>query len=223
MRVNAKFRVFPRKIVELPKLSMNSKGISPTLVILALFAFLSTAVHAQEPQTERPRKVRYISQAKPQRVDPERTGFGKRSIELNRSDLVNRRESVELAQETFKLINLKRMEKGLPELKWSDELAEVARRHSENMATHGFFSHFGLRGRTVDKRAEELGVRGWTSIGENIAFNQGVPNPSGFAVERWMLSQGHKHNLLDSRWKESGLGVAVTRDGKYFFTQVFLR
>jgi uncharacterized protein YkwD len=37
-----------------------------------------------------------------------------------------------------------------------------------------------------------------------------------------MRSQGHRENLLDTRWKESGIGIAVASDGSYYFTQVFL-
>jgi uncharacterized protein YkwD len=43
-----------------------------------------------------------------------------------------------------------------------------------------------------------------------------------FAVERWMKSPKHRENLLSSRWKESGIGIAVTGNGTYYFTEVFL-
>ena len=90
------------------------------------------------------------------------------------------------------------------------------------MAVYGFLSHIGLNGRLVDRRAADSGIDEWQGIGENIAFNKGFANPTSLAVERWMLSAGHKLNLLDSRWTESGLGIAVTKDGKYFFTQIFI-
>ena len=35
-------------------------------------------------------------------------------------------------------------------------------------------------------------------LGENIAYNFGFDDPGGFAVERWMLSPGHRANILDA-------------------------
>lgn len=127
-----------------------------------------------------------------------------------------------LEKKVFALINEKRAEQNLPPLAWSDEVAKIARSHSQNMANYKFFSHIGLDGTMVSDRADHFGVSKWRAIGENIAFNRGYENPCEFAVERWMLSATHKQNLLDNRWKESGIGVAVTNDGSYYFTQVFL-
>jgi uncharacterized protein YkwD len=74
----------------------------------------------------------------------------------------------------------------------------------------------------VNDRADAGGVHKWKAIGENIAFNQGYKNPIEFAVERWMKSTGHRENILNDRWKESGIGIAITADGAYYFTQVFI-
>ncbi|MEZ5307591.1 MAG: CAP domain-containing protein [Pyrinomonadaceae bacterium] len=146
----------------------------------------------------------------------------RRSIELEKSELSEDADIDMLERETFGLINLKRMEKGLGDLSWNKQLSDLAREHSRNMATNGFFSHYGLNGRTVDLRATDQGIIEWRAIGENIAYSKGVQNPTSFAVERWMLSEGHRRNLLSGFWTETGVGVAVTKDGKYFFTQVFL-
>lgn len=127
-----------------------------------------------------------------------------------------------LEKKVFALINEKRAEQGLPPLEWSDEVAKIARVHSQNMANYKFFGHVGQDGKMVNDRADMLGVSKWRAIGENIAFNRGYENPCEFAVERWMLSASHKQNLLDIRWKESGIGVAIANDGSYYFTQVFM-
>lgn len=124
--------------------------------------------------------------------------------------------------EAFRLINQRRKEAGLVELAWSDEAARVARAHSENMAADGFFGHAGTDGKMVDGRADAIGLKRWRAIGENIAFNVGYANPVRVAVEKWMLSAGHKQNLLNPRWRETGVGIAVTPEGKFYFTQVFL-
>jgi uncharacterized protein YkwD len=128
----------------------------------------------------------------------------------------------ELEKLAFALINQKRAAIGLKELTWSDEVAKIARLHSSNMAEYKFFSHRGLDGLMIGDRADSFGLKKWRAIGENIAFNRGYAKPTEFAVERWMESTGHRENLLDDRWKETGVGIAIASDGSYYFTQVFL-
>jgi uncharacterized protein YkwD len=126
-------------------------------------------------------------------------------------------------KEVFRLINKKRAEKGLPELSWSPEIADMARLHSESMAKNNFFSHSGLDGKQVDGRADIAGIKKWSAIGENIAYNRGYEKPMEIAVEKWLLSPSHRENLLSSNWRETGVGIAVTENGTFYFTQVFLK
>ena len=122
----------------------------------------------------------------------------------------------------FRMLNEKRAEMGLSALMWSDDLERVAQIHSQNMADLKFFGHQGIDGKMVSDRADCLGVGNWRSIGENIAFTRGYSDPIAKAVDLWMDSPSHRHNLLDQNWKESAVGVAVAADGSYYFTQVFL-
>lgn len=122
----------------------------------------------------------------------------------------------------FELINQRRVEAGLSPLTWSDDLAAVARMHSQNMAEFSFFSHRGLDNKLVSDRADLLKIGRWRSIGENIAFNRGYADPVGKAVELWLGSPDHRRNMLDAHWKESAIGVAKAADGSMYFTQVFL-
>jgi len=41
------------------------------------------------------------------------------------------------------------------------------------------------------------------------------------AVNGWMNSPGHRQNILTSYWKNEGIGVAVSSDGKVLATQNF--
>jgi len=125
-------------------------------------------------------------------------------------------------KQAFELINKKRSDAGLEPLVWNDELSELARLHSQDMADQKYFSHRGSDGSMVDDRADKLGIRNWSAIGENIAFERGFDDAANFAVDRWMESPAHKQNLLDKRWKETGMGVAILPDGTFYFTQVFL-
>lgn len=129
----------------------------------------------------------------------------------------------ELERRVFDLINRRRTEAGLHSLIWNENVARIARLHSENMANFAFFSHTGIDGKKVNNRADSLGVKKWHAIGENIAYNRGFKSPLESAVQSWMNSPGHRDNLLKNDWEESGIGVAVKPDGTYYFTQVFLR
>lgn len=140
-------------------------------------------------------------------------------IESTKTSAVNIPDLEKLA---FALINQKRSALGLNELTWSDEAAKVARLHSKNMAENKFFSHRGLDGLMIGDRADSVGLKKWRAIGENIAYNRGYQKPTEFAVECWIKSDGHRENLLNVSWKETGVGIAIAGDGSYYFTQVFL-
>jgi len=123
----------------------------------------------------------------------------------------------------FDMINQKRVEAGLKPVVWSDKLEAIARSHSADMANQDYFAHRSLAGKMVSDRADDAHLGGWRSIGENIAVNRGYDDPIAKAVEGWMNSPSHKHNLLTDSWKESAVGVAVSANGSYYFTQVFLK
>lgn len=128
-----------------------------------------------------------------------------------------------LEQDAFQMINAQRSDAGMAALEWNEKVAQVARVHSNNMAQYNFFSHQGLDGNLVDGRAGKLGLNNWAAIGENIAFMKGYDDPVEAAITNWLRSPGHKKNLLNPDWTETGVGLSVTPDGKYYFTQVFIR
>lgn len=138
------------------------------------------------------------------------------------ADMSSAAAVLELEKDAFQLLNVLRAEKGLHALKWNNDIAKVARLHSQNMASYKFFSHKGVDGLMVDARADKLGLSSWRAIGENIAYMRGFQNPVETAVEKWMLSTSHRQNVLNTQWIESAVGVAITGDGTYYFTQVFL-
>jgi uncharacterized protein YkwD len=127
-----------------------------------------------------------------------------------------------LERKVFDMLNTVRRGQGLPELEWNDDVAAVARIHSQNMAKDKFFSHRGSDGSMVDDRADRVGLGSWRTIGENIAYMRGYDDPAALAVQKWMESTAHRKNLLGPNWKESAVGVAITPDGTYYLTQVFL-
>jgi uncharacterized protein YkwD len=123
----------------------------------------------------------------------------------------------------FELINDERRARGRRPLSWDGELTRMARYHSENMARQRFFDHRDRDGLDLSGRAAVHGLRGWSSLAENIAYNQGFDDPEAFAVERWMLSPKHRENILNGDFTHAGLGVVRAPDGTFYFTQVFMR
>ncbi len=186
---------------------------------LFLFIFVFSLNAFSQNRTVEKRPQAYLLSSGDTRAAISRPRFA----ETNNNNAAGKsRKDFRLEKKVFDLINDQRTQNGLQELDWSDEIAEIARFHSENMANFSFFSHTDLDGLMVNERADLLGVKKWRAIGENIAFNRGYGNPAESAVQRWMQSPSHRENLLNSRWRESGIGIAVTEDGTYYFTEVFL-
>ena len=123
----------------------------------------------------------------------------------------------------FDLINAERQRRGLRPLAWDGGLTRLARYHSQNMARGGYLNHVDRDGLDLKGRAQTLGLRGWSMIGENIAYNQGYNDPTGFAVERWMVSQKHRENAMNGEYTHAAVGIARASDGTYYFTQVFMK
>ena len=126
-----------------------------------------------------------------------------------------------LEKELFDLINAERRRMNLQQLEWDAEMLYLAREHSASMAQNRFFSHQGLNGGMVDQRARAAGISDWQGIGENITSSLNAADPVAVAIKCWLNSAAHRQNLLSADWSRSGIGVAVSPEGKYYFTQVF--
>ena len=93
-----------------------------------------------------------------------------------------------------------------PPLDWDPDLEIAASRHSDDMATHDFFSHTGSDGGSVGDRATAAGFA-WSAIGENIAAGQANAD---VALRGWLDSPGHCSNLMNPSY--TSLGMACTSD-----------
>jgi uncharacterized protein YkwD len=131
-------------------------------------------------------------------------------------------EANAIERHAFEQTNQERVENGLAPLAWDSELCRMARAHSERMALEGFFGHETPDGLQLKERAHSSGILHFRVIGENIAYNKGYDDPGGFAVERWMMSSGHRANILYNGFQASAIGSYVAADGSVFLTQVFI-
>ncbi len=121
------------------------------------------------------------------------------------------------------LVNNERRRRSMNDLYWDEELARVARAFSRQMARESFFSHYDANGDSVVERARNFGIRGWSKIGENLFFCEGYNDFDTLAVRGWMNSPEHRRNILDRQYATTGIGIARTRDGRIYITQVFTK
>jgi len=122
----------------------------------------------------------------------------------------------------FEKTNEARVQNGLQPLAWDPLLCKMARMHSEDMARRGYFAHETPEGLEPKDRSRALGLLHFRVLAENIAFNKGFADPGAFAVERWMMSGGHRANILYIGFQSSAIGSYVAADGSVYLTQVFL-
>ena len=107
-------------------------------------------------------------------------------------------------------------------LEWDDELAEMARDYSEKMAREDFFQHIDRDGKSVAERAKAHKLKNWNGIGENLFVCSGVSSFSNLAVKAWMKSLTHRQNILSDFWTTTGIGIAESKAGKIYITQIFI-
>lgn len=120
-------------------------------------------------------------------------------------------------QEVFDLINAKRVANGLPTLKIDDELQNVARIKAQDMVDNNYFSHTSpIYGSPFDM-IKKFGIS-YKTAGENIAGNS---SNSG-AVNAWMNSSGHKANILNSSFNNTGIGIVKSPKYGKIYVQMFM-
>jgi uncharacterized protein YkwD len=105
-------------------------------------------------------------------------------------------------------------------LQWDSRLAEVARSHSEEMATTGVFSHRGGDGSLPMNRVTRAGIR-WLATGENIAKAESAAQAEALFMDEPRFQPNHRGNILDANYNRVGIGIARGADGSLYITQEF--
>jgi uncharacterized protein YkwD len=108
-------------------------------------------------------------------------------------------------------VNAVRAQQGLGALKRDARLDRAAAGHSMAMAEKRFFDHRAPDGTTAEDRVTSAGYR-YRLVGENIAA--GMEN-AATVVKQWMLSDGHRRNLLEPRARDAGIGYVAGPKGEY--------
>ncbi|WAA11010.1 CAP-associated domain-containing protein [Fervidibacillus albus] len=152
-----------------------------------------------------------------------------RAIQIIRGDLEEKKSTLypegrpELIEgfeyQLYDLTNAERVKYGLNPLVWDRDVQITAKKHSEDMAANGYFSHENLKGQSPFDRMKEDAIF-YTVAGENLAYGQ---FSSIFAHEGLMNSKGHRENILQKDFERIGIGVAFNEEQQPYFTQNFYK
>ena len=123
----------------------------------------------------------------------------------------------EVRAATLCLVNRERAAHRERPLHWNGDLVRAAQAHTESMAFGDYFQHVGPDGSTPLSRMRHDGYisssRLGFEVGENIGWGSlwlGTPRA---VVAAWMASPGHRANILDAHFRETGIGVSPHTNG----------
>jgi uncharacterized protein YkwD len=108
------------------------------------------------------------------------------------------------------LVNTERATRGLPPLGASRLLSRAARRHSRDMVVRNYFSHVSPNGMSVRQRIVRTGYlyrRPGGKLGETIAWGAAGDATPAELVDSFMASAAHRSMLLNSGFREIGVGL----------------
>jgi len=156
------------------------------------------------------------------------------------SDLTKPPDVSEIEQLIFQKTNSLRQAKGLNQLSWDSGLAQIARAFSLDMGERNFFAHENPEGLGPTERAQRAGLQTRVDhgsyysvgIGENISKVPVASNVIGCgsvyseediaecAFDGWVNSPGHYSNMVNTEYRNLGVGVAIV-SGTAYLTQDF--
>ena len=139
---------------------------------------------------------------------------------------------LELERKVHTGINAARTRNGVsPQLRWDDRLSAIARAHSDDMTSRGYFDHDNPEGLGPSDRIDRAGYNCWKGshygVAENITIeleSASIDRMADGAVQGWLNSPGHRTNLLGRQYDRTGIGASFGTWRGYkavYVTQVF--
>jgi uncharacterized protein YkwD len=115
----------------------------------------------------------------------------------------------------YQALNQDRASNGLPALRWSPQLANLAGDWSAHMAQTGSLVH-----RDLTEVLTWPGYSAYYTLGENILTGPGDLTPVRMEAA-WMGSTPHRANILSSSFNIVGIGIVWGSDGRVWATVDF--
>jgi uncharacterized protein YkwD len=113
---------------------------------------------------------------------------------------------------TLCLLNAQRQRHHLRGLRLNRRLALAGTRHARDMVRHDYFAHDAPSGQNfVDRIMKTNYVPSASSwfLGENLAWGERTKSTPRQIVRAWMASPGHRHNILQGRFREIGIAIVA--------------
>ena len=134
-----------------------------------------------------------------------------------------------LERQVLELINQERAAGGCNPLVMQSQLSAAAQSHANAMATKNFFGHASKNGAKFSSRIKAQGYRG-RKYAENIAAGYASAEK---VVSIWMNSSGHRVNIMNCAYTETGIALAYQEDDaplpgsdypmRYYWVQEFAK
>jgi uncharacterized protein YkwD len=112
----------------------------------------------------------------------------------------------------FQATNQARIEHHLPPLVWSNKLYDAAGNSADDLARSRSFTHQGAW-----DYLRQTGYR-WQWAGQNLARGFSTPSET---VQAWMNSPTHRSNILYADFRDTGIALETSVDGKVYVVQYF--
>jgi len=169
----------------------------------------STQAPAQKKtQTQTPQNTQKTTQQPKQETPPAAQAPSTTDTGLNVSDK---------EQELLNLVNKARADAGLQPLQFDKKLMEVARLKAKDMVDNNYFSHQSPTYGSPFDMMRQFDVE-FKTAGENIAGNRTVEG----AFQAWMNSEGHRKNILNSKFNYTGIGIVESKSYGLMLVQQFI-
>lgn len=119
------------------------------------------------------------------------------------------------AEQVVALVNKERVKAGLSELTLDKTIETAATVRAKEIEQS--FSHTRPDGSSFSTALKEQGIT-YRGSGENIAWGQKSPEE---VVNAWMNSEGHRANILNSKYTKIGVGHYQNSKGTNYWAQLF--
>lgn len=145
----------------------------------------------------------------------------------------------------YNFTNDVRADESVDTVTWNNDLAAIARQHSQDMARHDYVGHTEPDGDTVNDRldqhpnpcdgygddrfehGENAGSAYWQrefvqSGTGDLVYVSDETELAKALMRSWLNSPGHRKNIVADDWNYLGVGLAINQtSGKVYATQLF--
>lgn len=134
------------------------------------------------------------------------------------TNMVTDSDSASMAKQVLDLVNKERAKNNLSPLMLNNSLSNVAQLKSEDMKNKNYFDHTSPTYGSPFDMMKKFNIS-YKYAGENIAKGQKTAEA---VVNAWMNSEGHRKNILNSKFTDMGIGY-VKANGTTYWTQMFIQ